>query len=407
MKTVLYVEESENALVNALILRQDIQLLLIRFCNSLNFSRQHLQSTTHIPVFILDKKADFEENCTHLAGFLKEECNGVDIFFNDSEFNQVYIQRIARALHLPGALTDTQSDIVRDKLHMKEFLRSEGIPCSEYVALECFEDAVACGAYWGYPFIIKWRMGVSSIEVYKINSLCHLESLKLEFSQGKYMAEKYQPDKIWCLDAIVSAGFIIQNLYTWLPYTNLDFAQYKTRFCQMAVGFPPQSWKFDTRKLTQRIVSALKLQNGYLHLEAFISSDGIPTICEFAWRTPGDHILQNFTLLYGCSVENLLIDVLLGKSINPLPEIQGCVADIFLPMTEGIIRNISSISSLQTKCQIHAGEIFYHRGDQLVSRRAYTDSTGWVQVIGVDIPDTMKKVEEVYCNFILETEAIS
>lgn len=404
MKTFLYVEESENDFVNALILRQDIKLILIRFLNCLSFSEQHLLDTADIPVFILDQKSDFAGNCERLAAFLQEVSTGIDVFFNDSEFNQVYIQRIARELHLPGALSSEQADIVRDKVHMKDLLCRKGIPCPAYTVLFSRNDAVACGLRWGYPFIIKWRIGVSSIEVYKVESPSFLESLNLDYSTGRYMAEQYQSDKIWCLDAIVSDGKVIQNLYTWLPFTNLDFAENKTRFCQMAVGTLPQEWQFNPQMLTQQIVSALSLQNGYLHLEAFISPDGLPRVCEFAWRTPGDHMLKNFTLLYGISVENFLIDVLLGNPVSVMPETQGCVADVFLPMVEGVIRRISSLAGLRESCGILAGEIRYCEGERLISRRTYTDSTGWVQVAGIDIPTIMKKIDKVYNSFILEME---
>ena len=346
MKTFLYVEETENALVNALIKRKDIRLILIRFSNCNFFSNEHILLTKHIPTFTLDKSADFMQECARLGVFLKQACDKVDVFYNDSEFNQIYIQKVARQLHLPGALTQLQADIVRDKIQMKDFISHVGLLCPEYVALNSYEDALKCASRWGYPFIIKWRMGVSSIEVYKIESEEQLEKSSLDYTSQKYMAEQFQNEKIWCIDAIVRSGKVIQNLYTWLPFTNLEFAQNKKRFAQLAVGYKQKGWRFDAKEVTQTIISELGLVSGYLHLEVFVTENGIPSICEFAWRTPGEHMLQNFTLLYGESIEDYLINTLLGIPVQPLPEFAQCVADVFLPMTEGKITKISSIEDL-------------------------------------------------------------
>lgn len=407
MKTFLYVEEAENALANALIKRRDIRLILIRFSNCNFFSNKHIFLTTNIPTFMIDKSADFMQECVRLCAFLKQVCNKVDVFYNDSEFNQVYIQKMARQLHLPGALTQEQADIVRDKIQMKDFINRIGLTCPEYAVLNTYDDLLKCASKWGYPFIIKWRMGVSSIEVYKIESEEQLAKLSLDYTSQKYMAEQFQNEKIWCIDAIVRSGKVIQNFYTWLPFTNLDFAENKKRFTQLAVGHSQKGWRFDPKEVTQTIISALDLGSGYLHMEVFVTENGDPSICEFAWRTPGEHMLQNFTVLYGESIEDYLINTLLGISVQPLPEYEKCVADVFLPMTEGKIKKISSIEDLKDTCDLRDGEIFYKCGDVLKSKHKYTDSTGWVQVSDVEIDSILVKINQIYLHYQLETEVIS
>lgn len=407
MKTFLYVEETENALVNALIKRRDIYLILIRFSNCNFFSNKHIFLTQDIPTFIIDKSADFMQECVRLDIFLKQICDKVDVFYNDSEFNQIYIQEVARQLHFPGALTRLQADIVRDKIQMKDFINRIGLSCPKYAILNSYDDALKCATKWGYPFIIKWRMGVSSIEVYKIESSEQLEKLSIDYTSQKYMAEQFQNEKIWCIDAIVRSGKVIQNFYTWLPFTNLDFAENKKKFVQLAVGYSQKSWRFDPKNVTQTIVSELDLGSGYLHLEVFVTKNGNPSICEFAWRTPGEHMLQNFTILYGESIEDYLINTLLGISVQSFPEFAQCVADVFLPITEGKIKKISSIEDLKITCDLQDGEIFYKCGDVLMSRHKYTDSTGWVQVSDVNIDSILVKINQVYSHYQLETEVIS
>ncbi len=392
MKTILYVEEVENALAKAIVLRKDINLLLVRFSNCQFFSEEHKRITKCIPTFVIDKSVDFSQECIRLKEFIDKWCKKIDFFYNDSEFNQIYIQKVARALNLPGALTEYQASVVRDKYLMKCFIESIGMKCAQYCMLSSIEDVYSCIDRWKFPFIIKWRTGLSSIEVYKINSKEDFEHLNLNFDSPKYLAEQYQPEKIWCIDAITKDGKVLSNLYTWLPYTNLSFAENKTRFVQLATGDPQQKWEFNPKKLTQKIIDNLKLDSGYLHLEVFVTNTGEPVICEFAWRTPGDHMLQNFSILYGLSIENMLIDILLGKDVNSLKTVSGCVADVFLPMVNGKISRISSIEDMEHKCDIINGEILYKKGDVLSSRHRYTDSSGWVQVKADNVDHIMKKI---------------
>lgn len=404
MKTLIYVEESENALARALIQRKDINLVLIRFSNCLSFSKEHLDLSKSIPTFIINKKTDFDSECLRLKKYLENTCTNIDMFYNDSEFNQVYIQNVAKTLNLPGALNSYQANLVRDKYLMKQFIVSLGLECPAYKLLQCKEDVLLCAQEWGYPFIIKWRIGVSSIEVYKITSPEDIYNLTIDFSSEKYIAEEYQPDKIWCIDAIVSNGIVLSNLYTWLPFTNLDFAENKVKFTQMAVGYKQHNWKFDARYITQELITHLGLKNGYLHLELFVSSSGTYKICEFAWRTPGDHMLQNFSVMYGESIEDYLIDIILGKKKKPLDEVNFCVADVFLPLKSGVISSISTIDDLLSSTPIINGEIYYKVGDYITSQHKYTDSSGWVQVTGKNPKEILEKMDIVYDKFIFSVE---
>ena len=105
---------------------------------------------------------------------------------------------------------------MEDKELKDKFLEVMEIKAKAQVIVE------KCIKNWGFPFIIKWRVGVSSIKVYTINERKDIEKLKIDYSSESYMAEEFLPDKIWCIDAIVKDGKVLSNLYTWLPFTNLS-----------------------------------------------------------------------------------------------------------------------------------------------------------------------------------------
>lgn len=397
-------EETENSFANTVINRKDIDVVLIRFSNCLRFSKAHLKKTASIPVFVIDKYADFAGECRRFQLFMESLDITVDYFYNDSEFNQEYIQRFARALSLPGALSEEQARIVRDKISMKEFIRDIGYPCVSFRHLHSIDDAIACANSFGFPFIIKWRKCVSSMEVYRIESFDELYRLSIDYSFNRYMAEAFCPFKIWCIDAIVTNGRIVNNFYTWLPYTNLKFAEDKQRFMQLATGKTPGTWRFNPRQLTSDVVDRLGVSDGYLHLEAFITDEGLPIICEFAWRTPGDHMLSNFSTLYNISIQDMLIDALLKRSVESLEEPTGCVADVFMPMKEGRITAISTLSQINEVGEILDGELYYKVGDELKNEHRYTDCSGWIQLRADSIAEMMQKIDLIYNTFVLQTE---
>lgn len=401
-QTLLYVEEVENHFVRVLIERNDINLILLRFRQNMNFHEEHLKKTAYIPTFVLDKKAPIESECDRFLEFLTVKGLNVDYFFNDSEYNQEYAQQFARYLRLPGALLEEQACTVRDKVLMKEFIRRIGYECMDYMPLMNRKDAICCAEKWGWPIIIKWRRCVSSIEVYKVNSEQELDLLKLDYSSGRYMAECFCSDKIWCIDAIVSKGKVAECLYTWLPYTNLEFAENKKRFVQLAFGKRPDSWKFNPRNLLSDIIDALELVGGYLHLEAFITDKGEAIICEFAWRTPGDHMLSNFSILFKKSIPDILIDAILEKPLSSLEKTDGCVGDVFLPVFDGEIMNISTIGWLGRQVNIIDGEMYYKTGDKVKTRHKYTDCSGWIQIKAASSREAMRMIDCIYEKFYIQ-----
>lgn len=402
MKTLLYVEECENNLINALLIRKDFRLIILRFKQNMNFSEEHLEKFRNYPVFILDKKADLDKECERFGCFLEELGCEIDYFYNDSEYNQEYVQEFARQLKIPGALTEKQALLVRDKYYMKNFIRDIGYQCVEYKLLNSKEEAVEFAKKVGYPFIIKWRRGVSSIEVYKVSSEEELNDLEINYANERYMGESFCPWKIWCLDSIVLEGKVVNNLYTWLPYTNLEFAEHKNCFAQIASGTYPANWKFLPQKLTSDVVAALGVKRGFLHLEAFIDDEGNPTICEFAWRTPGDHMLSNYSRVYDISIPDMLVDVLLGKDVPVLKSNENIVADVFLPITEGTISYITMIEEMKENLNIIDGEVYYNVGQTIESKRKYTDCSGWVQIKTCGMIDMLERIQEVYEKYRIE-----
>lgn len=193
-------------------------------------------------------------------------------------------------------------------------------------------------------------------------------------------------------------------LPTWLPYTNLSFAERKDKFAQITVKEYPQEAKFSGEDMVQGVINSLELKNGYMHTEMFVDSHGNPIICEFAWRTPGEHMLSNQSLAFGVDVCSLLVDIMVGKSIQRLPSTgRQCVGDMFLPISDGIVSKISSYEDLSGLDGVIDGNVKYQVGNAIRSKRQYTSCAGWVQVVGQTAEEVLSRMLKVYEKFEIET----
>ena len=403
--TLLFVEEYENTLSRKVVSNQTINLVLLRFKHSMFFSQSHVDVTSGISCFVFDKEELVQSEVERFKRFCAENKITVDYFYNDSEYNQEKVQKFASLLELPGALSDYQARCVRDKAEMKDKLRELGYRTMLYRELLSVEDALAFAEeHGGFPFIVKWRRGLSSKEVYKIENRKQLEELRLDYSTRRFIAETYCPYLIWCFDSLVQNGRVMGTFLTWLPYTNLSFAEKKEKFAQITAKECPKEIKFDGGKITQNLVGELGLQNGYIQIEIFVDPYGQPTICEFAWRTAGEHMLSNQSLAFGVDVCTLLTDIMVGRKIQPLPsQGQRCVGDMFLPLTDGVVVKISSYDDLKGLDGVIGGSVDYKVGDVVRSKRQYTSCAGWIQVAGKTADEVLNRMLRVYERFEIVT----
>ena len=403
--TLLFVEEYENTLSRSVVSNKTINLVLIRFKQSMFFNQDHLDATSNIPCFVFDKAEYVELEVEKFREFCNKNKIVVDYFYNDSEYNQEVIQKFAWLLKLPGALNEYQALCVRDKAVMKDKMQELGYRTMPYQELNSIDNALEFSEKNdGFPFIIKWRKGMSSKEVYRIENKDQIESLQLDYSTGRFIAETYCPYLIWSFDSLIQDGKVVGTFLTWLPYTNISFAENKDKFAQITAAKDPENIKFNGRKITQDIISELGLKNGYIEIEFFVDPQGQPIICEFAWRTAGEHMLLNQSLVYGVDVCSLLTDIVVGRKIQPLP-LNGkqCVGDMFLPLTNGVVTEISTYQDLSDLTGVINGNIAYKIGDAIESKRQYTSCAGWIQVIGQTPDEVLNRMLKVYERFEIVT----
>lgn len=398
--TLLFVEEIRNSLSEKVISREDIRLVLLRFKQNMFFDESYLKKTSPIPCFILNKETELKNEVKRFETFCYENNLNINYFYNDSEYNQELVQEFASLLCLNGALNKEQALCARDKAVMKKRLQKINYKTMAYGEISSIEDVIDfTEKIGGFPVIVKWRKGLSSKEVYKVSNIDELRGFGLDLSKNRFIVEQYCSDLIWCIDSLIQNGKVVATFYAWLPYTNLSFAENKEKFAQITVNEKPDWFKFDGSEITQNITNEVGYKNGYMHLETFVNFSGEPTICEFAWRTPGEHMLLNHSIVFNLDVYSILIDIMIGKSVTLNLISKKCVGDMFLPIKNGVISSITPYEKLKNFPGVINGEIAFKDGDVLESKRQYTSSAGWIQIEGKSKEEVLERMIEVYKNF--------
>jgi len=149
----------------------------------------------------------------------------------------------------------------------------------------------------------------------------------------------------------------------------------------------------------------MNLKNGVMTIEVFISDNGKVMPSELGWRLPGCQATTNHGFSYGIDIYELLIDIMLDKKVelNYRDKIIS-VGDLYLPNKEGIITNITSLDELLKMDGVIQGEMFAKLGEYQVKRRVGNDASGWVQVMGDNEIETLKKMQLIFDKFVIETD---
>ena len=405
-KTLLYFEEMECPLSKTLFGREDLNIIILRTTKNLKFfSKEYLEQTKNYNVFVANYDNDIFEEVDKFKKWCHKSNLNPTNFLNDSEYYLEYANNFARLLNLPS-LTEQQVLWVRDKVNMKERFNQIGLNTVSFTAIENKQDIVNFFNNHGRKRIIfKPRRGMNSIDTYIINSLEDIENLSISIKPNKYMVETFCDDHEWSIESIIQDGKVLDSYVTYIPNATIWASIANNLNCHMTVPKIPEYFQFVPKDLIQTIVSGMNLKNGVMTIEVFISDDGKVIPSELGWRLPGCQATTNHSFSYGINIYELLIDIMLDKKVelNYRNQIIS-VGDLYLPNKEGIITNITSLDELLKMDGVIQGEMFARLGEYQVKRRVGNDASGWVQVMGTNETETLKKMQLIFDKFVIETD---
>ena len=405
-KTLLYSEEVDTPMAKKLLDRKDIDVIFLRFSQSLNFSEPYLIDTHSRHVFIVSDSNPLEQEVLRFHSWTTEIGIKPDCFYNSAEYLQEKATAFARSLGLP-ALSNEQVLWTRDKVEMKRKLKSSGISVTDFQPIESYEDIESFAAVYDYPIIFKRRKGQSCVDTYKLSNNQYMQQMPfVRILPCKFMVEKFNDNKEWIIDALVQDEKVLKTFVTYVPVSPLKAMTDNILRGHIACNEIPDNFNFVPDEFIQNIVTSMKLRNGYIHLECFVDKIGMPTVGEFGWRPSGHRIIENHMYASGIDIYNILTDIAIGKPVD-IPQCSKhskMVGNVFLPRKSGEIIQMPSKEELLTQDGVFNVELFAKVGQNYQTQRKSSETAGYAFVEGNTIADVEKKMERVFQNFYNQTK---
>lgn len=238
---------------------------------------ENLPDTLRCERVVLGDDEDLVAGITARTG----PADGFDKVLALSEFGILEATRVRLHLGLPGP-SEEQIRLVRDKVLMKEALRGSGIRLPRFV-----DAPPSCGPLpWQGRTVVKPRQGASSENVMIFDSAREaLGAYRRLPEPHDYQIEEYVEGELHHADGLVTDGVL----------TDLVVSRYVNKPAEYLDGSPLGSHQIHRTEehwaFTSRVVEALGITEGCVHLEFFTTADGETVFLEIANRVGGGGIV--------------------------------------------------------------------------------------------------------------------
>ncbi|AXE88799.1 hypothetical protein [Streptomyces sp. Go-475] len=265
-----------------------------------------------LPAELRCRRLVLDEGEDLLDGILARtsRADGYEKVLSLSEFAMFEARRVREHLGLPGPDL-AQVERVRDKVSMKAALAGSGIRYPRFVAAP-----PACGPLpWSGRTVVKPRQGASSegVAVYATAREALSAYRRLD-NPREHQLEEYVEGDILHADGLVSDGELV----------HLVVSRYITKPVDFVTGTPLGSYQLPYDEthfaFAARVVKALGITEGCLHLEMFETPEGDLVFLEVANRVGGAGVITAHERHSGVHLPTHEIAVRLGL---PRPEPSG------------------------------------------------------------------------------------
>lgn len=181
----------------------------------------------------------------------------------------------------------------RDKAHMKDVMRANGLPCAQHCLATSREEALAF-AEQQLPLVAKPPAGAGGIDTFRIDEVAQLGTWMdavRPSPQRPLLLEEFVQGEEFSFDSVSVGGeHVFHSISSYAP-TPLEVLE--TPWIQWTVLLPRSidGPEYDAiRSAGPHVLSALGMRSGMSHMEWFRRTDGSIAISEVAARPPGGQI---------------------------------------------------------------------------------------------------------------------
>lgn len=260
--------------------------------------------------------------------------------------------KVREATGIPG-LTYEQTLLCRDKTHMKEFMRKNGIPTAASMAASSAEEVITFGRKVGYPIILKPRDGAGAASTWRVNSEAELAPALTDtgVANGHSVAvEEFVEGHEGFYDTLTVGGKVAHEFVSHY-YPNV-LEGMRTRWISPVIITTNRmdASGYDELKLMGRkVIQKLGLHTAPTHMEWFYGSKGLK-FSEIGARPPGVgqwdlYCAANDVDLY----KEWAFGIVKGACPSPLSRNYSAAIINLRPTQDGVIKGYQGVDAINQK----------------------------------------------------------
>lgn len=267
-----------------------------------------------------------------------------------------------------GAHRNPPSAIVRcyDKLIMKQFLKSKGIPMTKFLRgsrdlkpEKVFEEL-------GRPVIVKERISSGGRGMSKAEEERDLE----QRVNSRVLLEQEIRGTEGSVESFIFDGKVIfENITEYLIVGK----------CNLVPGHLSTELKQEVQALNHKVLTALDIKWGMTHMEFYETPTGL-LFGEIAIRPPGGYLMDAIRLAYGFNPWKAFVSVELGtlpkiRNANPLHQFASSV--VFHP-GPGTVQGIEGRETIERLSSVKKFRLKVEKGDLISPREGVGEDVGYL-----------------------------
>lgn len=265
--------------------------------------------------------------------------------------------RLRQALDVPGMDVDTAIGF-RDKSIMKERLLARGLRVPRYARVTTEAGARDAAAEIGFPLVIKPTAGAGTADTHGVRSAAELDEVLalvahvLARPDGELSVEEYIEGDELTYDAVAIAGKpVFESVAQYHPKPlesrNLEWISP----AQIVFRDPHRPELMPGIELGRKVLEALNMGTGFVHMEWFRKPDGEVVFGEIAARNGGARLVDQMNFANDFDVYREWARATCWHAFEDQPKRRYHVAVVFKrAMGQGRIARIEGLDALRAFC---------------------------------------------------------
>lgn len=299
---------------------------------------------------------------------------------------------------------------VTNKFHMKPIFKEHNIPTANFCIIKKdFEDSELSS--FNFPVVLKPADSQGQRGVYKLNSIEEVRSniastLSYSKEDAALVEEFYENDEItvngWVNDKKITILSVVDRV-TIKKDNHIGIC-----LCHNFPSVHLKKHRAEIYDITQKIVTAFKIENGPIYFQYLIGNDGIK-VNEIAMRIGGAYEGITIPIIAGIDIFKMVIDYCTYNKINNRETLENYSLDnnnVYLSTqlffcNSGVIDYMTPIEEIQDISCVKAAHYEYSEGDTIKRLVNATARAGYIIIEGNSFEDMIDNVNYVFDNLYI------